>query len=114
MTLKVVLRPSPKSDKKFRVMFLTQKKVVDFGAKGYSDFTLHKDPERMRRYVQRHGGNVSGLIHKMIDVTKSTKENWSKKGVYTPGFWSRWLLWSYPSLSKAKAFMSKKFGFVFV
>lgn len=29
-------------------------KRVNFGARGYEDFTIHKDPERRDRYIQRH------------------------------------------------------------
>jgi hypothetical protein len=43
--------------KKFRVT-LGDGRKVDFGGRGYTDYTKHKDPLRMRRYVQRHGGNV--------------------------------------------------------
>ena len=104
---------SPKSDKKYRVI-LPGGKRVDFGGKGYSDYTIHKNPERMRLYVQRHGGNVPsvspGLQNKMLKVVKSNKENWSIKGIDTAGFWSRWLLWSYPDLEAAKRFMKKQFG----
>jgi len=59
--------------------------VVRFGRQGYSDYTKHKDPERMRRYIVRH----------------QKRENWTKKGAKTAGFWSRWLLWSAPSLPAA-------------
>ena len=84
--MKVLLQKSPKKDKKFRVT-LEDGKKVDFGGKGYSDFTIHKDPERMKRYLSRHGrGN----------------ETWTKDGRDTAGFWSRWLLWSKPSLEEAK------------
>jgi hypothetical protein len=38
----IVIRPSKKRDKKFDAQ-LPDGKVVSFGAKGYSDFTLHKD-----------------------------------------------------------------------
>lgn len=91
--MKVVLIKSPKLEKKWRVLF-EDGHHVDFGQKGYSDFTLHKDPERMKRYVTRHSG-----MH----------ETWSKKGLYTAGFWSRWLLWSRPSLLQAKKFIEQKF-----
>ena len=58
---------------------------MDFGASGYSDYTVHKDAARMRRYlVRRHG-----------------HENWTRSGVATAGFWSRWILWSEPSLNAA-------------
>ena len=50
----------------------------------------------------------------MLDVTKSDKENWSKTGFYTAGFWSRWLLWSQPDMVSAKKKISKKFGLVFL
>ena len=79
--------------KKFRVTLENGRKV-EFGAKGYSDFTLHKDPERMQRYLIRH----------------KKRENWSKKGINTAGFWSRWLLWSKPSLNGAIKLIENKFN----
>ena len=88
----IILKKSPNIKKKFRVVF-ADGKYVDFGAKGYSDYTIHKDPKRMKRYLQRH----------------RSRENWTKSGIDTAGFWSRWLLWSEPSLPKAKTFMEKKF-----
>ena len=56
---------------------------VRFGRSGYSDYTIHKDPVRMQRYLARH----------------SARENW--RDPKTAGFWSRWLLWSEPSLRAA-------------
>ena len=88
---------SPKPEKKWRVIFSKDGKHVDFGQKGYSDYTIHKDPARMKRYLTRHSG---------------MGETWTKKngGLGTAGFWSRWLLWSKPSLTEAKKFVSKKFS----
>lgn len=90
--MKVLLRKSPKKDKKWRVTFENGDRV-DFGGKGYSDFTRHKDTQRMLRYLQRH----------------RTRENWSVKGIKTAGFWSRWLLWSKPEFKDAKKLMYNKF-----
>ena len=59
--------------------------VVRFGLKGFSDYTKHKDKERMKRYITRH----------------VKRENWSRSGAKTAGFWSRWLLWSNPSFRVA-------------
>jgi hypothetical protein len=95
--MKVTLRKSPKPLKKWRVTF-ENGSHVDFGQKGYSDFTIHMDKERMKRYVKRHSG---------------MGETWSKSGLYTAGFWSRWLLWSEPSLEKAKKYIEKKFSIKF-
>lgn len=95
--MKVILRKSPNPMKKYRVTF-PDGKHVDFGGKGYSDYTIHGDPQRMKRYLARHG---------------RMGEEWSKKGLYTAGFWSRWLLWSKPSMSQAKQLMSKRFGLTF-
>ena len=60
-------------------------KTVNFGLRGYSDYTIHKDHERMLRYLTRH----------------VKRENWSPSGRFKAGFWSRWLLWSKPSLRSA-------------
>ena len=120
---RVRLKKSPRLDKKFRVTF-ENGRFVDFGARGYSDYTLHKNPMRMRSYVTRHGGFVPHMVQKqtdpklvhvnMLDVTKSDTENWGKTGIYTAGFWSRWLLWSQPTMESAKKTMTKKFGLVFL
>jgi hypothetical protein len=69
-------------------------KVVRFGRKGYSDYTIHKDKKRMERYLVRH----------------KTRENWKKGGGQTAGFWSRWLLWSKPSLQAALRQTQKVLG----
>ena len=87
---------SPIKTKKYRVII--GPKHVDFGAKNYSDYTIHHDSDRMKRYLMRH----------------RSREDWSRKGLYTAGFWSRWLLWSKPSLDGAKKLMSKKFHINFV
>jgi hypothetical protein len=77
----VVIRPSKKRDKKLDAVF-PDGKVVSFGQRGASDFTLHKDPERKARYLARHRGD-------------------SKTDLSKAGPWSRDLLWSKPSLGDA-------------
>lgn len=76
--------------------------VVRFGLKGFSDYTIHKDRERMKRYIARHAGSASGL--------RSRRENWSRSGAKTAGFWSRWLLWSKPNFSAALKQTEKVLG----
>lgn len=50
-------------------------KVVKFGAKGYSDYTIHKDKDRRERYRIRHKTDL-----KTKDPTR-------------PGFLSWYILW---------------------
>jgi hypothetical protein len=69
---------------KFRAEF-PEGRAVSFGRRGYSDYTIHRDRVRMLRYLDRH----------------ARRENWRFSGRYTAGFWSRWLLWSKPSLRAA-------------
>ena len=84
--------------KKFEAKFFDKEgkkvKTVRFGAKGYEDYTIHKDPERKKKYVIRH----------------QKKEDWTRAGKHTPGFWSRWLLWSDPSFAKALQITQDKVG----
>lgn len=75
---------------------------VSFGLRGYSDYTLHKDRARMKRYIGRHAGYAGGRL--------SRRENWTRAGAKTAGFWSRWLLWSSPSLIGAKRKTEKVLG----
>lgn len=117
--MKIVVEKSPKSNKKFRVFF-EDGDFVDFGARGYSDFTIHKDPLRMRRYVDRHGGIISqGILNEknpekvlklMRKVRRSHKENWGLSGIKSAGFWSRWLLWSEKTPQKAGKLIEELFG----
>ena len=117
MRVKVVRSPNPK--KKFRVI-LENGKTVDFGARGYSDYTKHKTPSRMRSYVLRHGGQIpTGIIaerdpvkiqNMMLNINRSDKEDWKRSGINGAGFWSRWYLWSFPDVNDVKKFMKKRFN----
>jgi len=69
-------------------------RTVRFGARGYEDYTMHKDASRMRLYLARH----------------MARERWDWGGRYTAGFWSRWLLWSAPSLRAAVRRMQREFA----
>jgi hypothetical protein len=53
-----------------------RRRTVHFGAQGYEDYTMHHDPERRRRYVERHGRG---------------REDWDRCD--TAGSLSRWVLW---------------------
>lgn len=90
--MKIFLRKSPNRTKKWRVDF-DNGGHVDFGARGYEDFTMHKNPERKDRYIIRH----------------QKRENWGKSGIKTAGFWSRWLLWEKPSIKNAIRHIERKF-----
>jgi hypothetical protein len=93
---------------------------VDFGAAGYSDYTLHGDAARMRNYVRRHGGIIPATVEResspskiraaMRRVIRSRNEKWGRNGMRTPGFWSRWLLWSEPSLAAAGRTTARALG----
>lgn len=123
MRVKLIKSPNPK--KKYRAIF-EDGDTVDFGGKGYSDFTLHKNPLRMRSYLIRHGAspyisaslkkekNPKRVLNGLLNVSNSHLENWKPSGIKTAGFWSRWLIWSVPSMNGAKKLMTKKFKIYFV
>lgn len=87
------LEVSPKSDKKYRITTPYGKKI-DFGASGYSDFTLHKDPNRQANYISRH----------------ESRENWTETGKDTAGFWARWILWNLPDLMQSVKDTERRFN----
>ena len=79
--------------KKWRI--IGPEATVTFGARGYEDYTQHHDRNRQRLYLERH----------------KDRENWSRSGSKTAGFWSRWLLWNKPSLAASIRDLRSRFGY---
>ena len=88
--MEVIIRRSKKADKKYDAV-IDGKKPVSFGAKGYSDFTQHKDPERKQRYISRH----------------KKAENWNDPK--TAGFYAKHVLWNQPTLTSSVADINKRY-----
>ena len=83
----IYLSYSSKADKKFMVK--VDGKTIHFGAKGYQNYggigqERHLDEDRKERYINRH----------------KQRENWTKSGINTAGFLSRWLLWNKPTIQQ--------------
>ncbi len=85
----VKLVKSPNKEKKYRAIF-NDGTHTDFGAKGYSDYTIHKDYDRMKRYDSRH----------------KRREDWNK--MKSRGALSKWILWNKPSLKGSIADYRKR------
>ena len=81
---------SPIKTKKLRAYF-SDGTHTDFGFRGMSDMTKHKDPFRKKNYISRH----------------SKRENW--KSPKSAGALSRWVLWNKPSLKGSIADYKKRF-----
>lgn len=83
---------SDKPNKKYFIITSNNKKIY-FGSAGMSDYTIHKDPERKQRYINRH----------------QSRENWTKSGIDTAGFWSKHLLWNLPTIKASYDDIKKRF-----
>ena len=82
---------SKKPNKKFDAV-IDKTKTVSFGAKGYSDYTNHKDEDRKDRYIKRH----------------RTHEDWNDPR--TAGFYAKHVLWNKPTMKESIADLNKKFS----
>lgn len=86
--------PYPSTDSTHKYFIITSSgRKLNFGRKGYEDFTIHKDSERKQRYIDRH----------------QKRETWGKSGIDTAGFWSRWLLWNKPTIKESYEDIKKRF-----
>ncbi len=88
---------SPIGGKKYRVVLLDEdgrERHVDFGATGYTDFTLSKDESRKSLYLLRH----------------KAREDWTKSGIFHAGFWSRWILWNKSSIRASLSDVRSRFS----
>ena len=66
--------------------------IHNFGDSRYDDYTTHGDEKRKSSYLARHW-----------------KEDWTKKGIHTAGFWSRFLLWNKSTIKASIKDIEKKF-----
>jgi hypothetical protein len=93
--MKVVIKTSTNPKKKYMAVFTDNGKKVKtthFGARGMSDFTKNKDPERKKAYDSRH----------------RARENWNDK--FSAGALSKWVLWNKPSLRASIADYKRRFN----
>lgn len=90
------LAPSPVASKKLRATFYDAGMAVvahtDFGATGYSDYTIHRDAERRARYAARHRAT----------------EDW--EAFTTAGSLAWHVLWSRPTVQAAWRAYLRRFG----
>jgi hypothetical protein len=84
--------------KKYMVKFINPTtgniNTIHFGAAGMDDYTITKNLNQKNRYIGRH----------------QKREDWSQNGIYTAGWWSRYLLWNLPSLEDSIENTENKFG----
>lgn len=94
--MKVEIKPSTNNNKKYMAIFFDDNnkriKTTHFGARGMSDFTIHKDKERKERYLKRH----------------QKRENWNDPK--TAGALSKWILWNKPTLKGSIRDYKKRFN----
>lgn len=91
--MRVDIKKSTRKDKKLMAIF-SDNTVIHFGALGMSDYTIHKDPERKKRYLDR----FKLLIEKNKDNPMSAITL------------SLYILWNKPSLRESIADYKKKFN----
>jgi hypothetical protein len=120
------LTRSPRDGKKWMITTPSGERV-HFGQAGASDYTIHKDPLRMVRYVQRHAKiygpttklgrrladhdtPLSPADERLLETAEGRRENWSASGLNTAGFWSRYLLWLTPDIRDARAWIEQTFN----
>jgi len=86
---------SSRSDKKYMAMFNIdgKKRTTHFGQSGADDYTITKNEEQKKRYLDRHKAN----------------ENWSDP--LTAGALARWILWNKPTITDSIADYKKRFNF---
>jgi hypothetical protein len=78
-------------------------KVVKFGASGMNDYTI---------YNKEEGKKIADEHKKLYLARHRKREDWSKNGIDTPGFWSRWLLWNKPTLEKSLEYILDKYKLI--
>ena len=89
--MEVVLTKSKRKNKKYSINMGDH--IHHFGDSRYEDYTQHQNELRKSSYLSRH----------------SVRENWTKSGIHTSGFWSRYLTWNKPSIKESIKDIQKRF-----
>ena len=118
---RVVLRPSPSVQHKYRVMF-RDRRSIDFGDVCTPHYPDHGNPKVMRAQLLRKGAILPeelrietdpGEIHRgMLKIQESSIEDW--QDIYGAEYWERWILYAHTSVTKAKLSMLMSHGMLFV
>lgn len=87
----VSIKKLSSGEKKYIATF-TNGRTTRFGAKGYEDYTTHKDPKRREAYRKRHAGDLQTK-----DPTRA-------------GFLSWYILWNKPTLEESIKDYKKRFN----
>ena len=95
--MRVEIKKSNNKNKKFMAIFYDGDKKIKtthFGASGMSDYTIHNDDDRKKRYLDRHRKN----------------EKWND--YMTAGALSRWILWNKKNLKSSVLDYKKRFKLI--
>ena len=92
--MNLYITKSKRKIKKYDLLNRIKNYLLSFGDSRFEDYTIHKDEARRQRYIDRHKRN----------------EDFNKSGIYTSGFWARWLLWSLPTLEASIRDVNKIFN----
>ena len=87
-----IIKPSTRKNKRYVVVM--EGMQHHFGSKQYENYTDHGNDKQKESYIARHKAH----------------DDWTKPGIHTAGFWSRWLLWNQRSLVKSARDIEKRFG----
>jgi hypothetical protein len=92
----ISLEKSTKKNKKYEAKVLNtltnRINTIQFGFLGYENYTDgHLDEKRKNAYINRH----------------KDKENWTKTGANTAGFWSYNYLWRFKTKKQALNYIKK-------
>ena len=89
MKKKYILEKSNRKDKKLMVK---NGKTIHFGAKGYTDYTINKDPNKKKNYIKRH------------------RVNEDFNNLNSAGAWSRYILWEKTTIPASIKSMENRFN----
>jgi len=99
--MNVEIAKSDRQGKKFKIVIInpdnktkTKTKTLHIGQEGADDFTLTGDTEAKKRYITRH----------------KKREDWTKSGINTAGFWAYHLLWRFRTKQEAVKKIEKQFN----
>ena len=89
------------TDNIHKYYIIYQNKKISFCAKNYNDYTI---------YYKKYGKEIADK-KKAAYIARHSKNNedWTKSGMFTAGFYSRWILWHLPTVEESFRDVKRRF-----
>ena len=100
--MEITVSRSDLPNKKLKIIIndTSRTKTIHIGERGAMDFIKWNNISPTKALERRRA----------YDIRHRARENWTKSGIFTSGFWAKHLLWNKPTLEQSISDIRRRFN----